>query len=65
MDADDKISLNGQIVDIKGAVSTKIFSEKTVEVIGKGIMNIYGGLLTLLTEPPKANHQDLWWSSIY
>ena len=44
LEATDKISLDGQIVDIKGTVSTKIVSEKTVEVIGKGILNIYGGL---------------------
>ena len=44
LDADDKIALNGQIVDIKSRVSTKIFSESTVDFIGKGIMNIYGGL---------------------
>jgi len=42
--SNDKITLKSQIVDINGAVSTKIFSEKTVEVIGKGLMNIYGGL---------------------
>ena len=44
MDADDKIALNAQIVDVKSRVSTKIFSEATVDMIGKGIMNIYGGL---------------------
>tara|TARA_A200000159_G_scaffold38539_1_gene34911 strand:- start:389 stop:1009 length:621 start_codon:yes stop_codon:yes gene_type:complete len=44
LDSNDKITLKSQIVDINGTVSTKIFSEKTVEVIGKGIMNIYGGL---------------------
>ena len=44
LDADDKIALNGQIVDIKSRVSTKIFSESTVNMIGNGIMNIYGGL---------------------
>ena len=44
LDADDKIALNAQIVDVKSRVSTKIFSESTVDMIGKGIMNIYGGL---------------------
>ena len=44
MDADDKIALNAQIVDVKSRVSTKIFSESTVDMIGKGIMNVYGGL---------------------
>ena len=45
LDSNDKITLKSQIVDINSTVSTKIFSEKTVEVIGKGIMNIYGGLV--------------------
>ena len=44
LDADDKIALNAQIVDVKSRVSTKIFSESTVDFIGKGILNIYGGL---------------------
>ena len=44
MDADDKIALNAQIVDVKSRVSTKIFSESKVDFIGKGILNIYGGL---------------------
>ena len=44
IDADDKILLNSQTIDISSKVSTKIFSEKTVEVIGKGILNVYAGL---------------------
>ena len=44
INADDKILLDAQTIDIQSKVSTKVFSEKTVEVIGKGIMNIYGGL---------------------
>ena len=42
---DDKINLKSQSIDINGTVSTKLFSEKTVEIIGKGIMNVYGGLV--------------------
>ena len=45
LNADDKIILDSQIVDIQSKVSTKIFSEKTVDMIGKGIMNVYGGLV--------------------
>jgi len=45
LNSNDKITLKSQIIDINGTVQTKIFSEKTVEVIGKGIMNIYGGLV--------------------
>tara|TARA_Y100000590_G_scaffold137196_1_gene157124 strand:- start:155 stop:874 length:720 start_codon:yes stop_codon:yes gene_type:complete len=44
MDADDKIALKAQIIDVNSRVSTKIFSESTVDMIGSGIMNIYGGL---------------------
>ena len=42
--ADDKINLKAQIIDINSTVSTKIFSEDTVHVIGKSLLNIYGGL---------------------
>jgi len=35
------------MVDIKCPVSVKIFSDKTVEIIGKGICNIYGGVCDL------------------
>ena len=45
INADDKIILDSQIVDIQSKVSTKIFSEKTGDMIGKGIMNVYGGLV--------------------
>jgi len=45
LDSNDKITLKSQVIDINATVSTKIFSDKTVEVIGKGLMNIYGGLV--------------------
>ena len=45
INADDKIILDSQIIDLQSKVSTKIFSEKTVDMIGKGIMNVYGGLV--------------------
>ena len=45
LNADDKIILDSQIVDIQSKVSTKIFSEKTVDMIGKGLMIVYGGLV--------------------
>ena len=43
--ANEKILLNSQTIDIQSTETTKIFSEKTVECIGKGLMNIYGGLV--------------------
>lgn len=45
IDANEKLILKAPTVDIRSKVSTKIFSEKTVECIGKGILNIYGGLI--------------------
>jgi len=45
LDSDEKIILKSQQIDIDSKVSTKVFSEKTVECIGKGILNIYGGLI--------------------
>ena len=44
LNADDKIILDSQIIDVQSKVSTKIFSENTVHVIGKSLLNIYGGL---------------------
>ena len=44
INADDKILLDAQIVDVQSKASTKIFSEDTVHVIGKSLLNIYGGL---------------------
>ena len=45
INADDKILLDAQTIDLQSKVSTKIFSEKTIDMIGKGIMNVYGGLV--------------------
>ena len=42
--ADDKINLKSQHIDLNSTASTKIFSENTVNVIGKSLLNIYGGL---------------------
>ena len=59
LDSNEKILLDSQIVDINGSVSTKIFSEKTVEVIGKGIMNIYGGLCDFADRSTKGKPSKL------
>mgnify|MGYP003301255870 CR=1 FL=1 len=42
--SDEKVIIDSQIVDIQSKVSTKIFSENTVHLIGKSLLNIYGGL---------------------
>lgn len=40
----EKVIVKAQIIEVSSVASTKIFSEKTVEVIGKAILNLYGGL---------------------
>jgi hypothetical protein len=45
IDANEKVIVKAPLIDINSKVSTKIFSEKTVDVIGKAILNIYGGLI--------------------
>jgi len=45
MSANEKIIQKAQTIDISSKTSSKIFSEKTVEVIGNGFLNIYGGLI--------------------
>jgi len=47
IEGNEKIKLSAQTIDVNGKISTKIFSEKTVEMIGKGIVNIYGGLVDM------------------
>ncbi len=44
--ATEKFIVNaGQMVDINGVVSTKIASDKTVDIIGKSVLNMYGGII--------------------
>jgi hypothetical protein len=45
LSANEKIILDSQIISISSKVSTKIFSENTLNVVGNGILNIYGGLI--------------------
>ena len=47
IDANNSILLNAQTIEIKSTVSSKFFSEKTVEVIGESILNLYGGLVDM------------------
>ena len=59
INADDKIILDSQIIDLQSKVSTKIFSEKTVDMIGKGIMNVYGGLVDFAHRTTKGKPSKL------
>jgi len=44
INGNEKVIVKAQTIDVSSKVSTKIFSEKTVDVIGKAILNCYGGL---------------------
>lgn len=72
LNGNEKVIIKAQTIDASSKVSTKMFSEKTVEVVGNGLLNIYGGLVdcadgatsknTTKTyeKPPlnEENHQD-------
>ena len=45
INGNEKIVIKSPDIEVNGTTSTKIFSEGQVDVIGKGIMNVYGGLM--------------------
>ena len=47
IDANDKVIVNGQFIDCKAKVAAKFFSNKTVEVCGENVLNMYGGFMDL------------------
>lgn len=52
INANEKIIIDSkQSISIQSTASTYIFSEKTVEVIGNSICNLYGGLVEILDGP--------------
>lgn len=54
--ANEKVIVyGGQSVSIQGVNSTRIFSDKTCEVIGKSVLNIYGGLIDAVDSSSVAN----------
>lgn len=54
--ASEKVILNaGQMVDIQSKVETKIVSEKTVTIIGRSVLNIYGGFIDMVDGDAVAN----------
>ena len=59
LNSNDKITLKSQTIDVNATVSTKIFSEKTVEVIGKGLLNVYGGLADFADRTTKNRRSKL------
>lgn len=56
LQANEKIILKGaQTIEINSKVSTKIFSEKSVECIGNCVLNIYGGMIDCADGPTEVN----------
>ena len=45
INGNEKVIVKSQTIDVSSKVSTKIFSEKTVDIIGKAILDIYGGFV--------------------
>ena len=45
LNSNEKIRIESPDVEVTSSVSTKIVSANTVNVVGEGIMNVYGGLM--------------------
>jgi hypothetical protein len=45
--ANEKVNIKAPYVNVNGTTSTKIVSDDTVSVLGKTILNIYGGLIDI------------------
>tara|TARA_R100000234_G_scaffold49727_1_gene29783 strand:- start:501 stop:1376 length:876 start_codon:yes stop_codon:yes gene_type:complete len=45
LDSNEKIRLTSPDIEVNSSVATKIVSENTVNLVGSGIMNVYGGLM--------------------
>ena len=45
LESNDKVEINSKSITMSAKESYKIFSEKTLDLVGNAIMNIYGGLM--------------------
>lgn len=45
LSANEKVNIKAPYVNVEGTTSTKIVSDDTVNILGKTILNIYGGLI--------------------
>ncbi len=45
LDSNEKVIVKSKSIDIRATESAKFFSEKTLDLVGNAIMNIYGGLM--------------------
>ena len=47
LDANDKVIMNAQTIACNAKVAARFFSEKTVEVVGNNVLNMYGGFVDM------------------
>jgi hypothetical protein len=47
IDANEKVIMNGQIIDCKAKAAAKFFSENNCEISGKSVLNVYGGFIDM------------------
>ncbi len=45
LDANEKVLINAQTIACNAKVAARFFSEKTVEVVGNNVLNMYGGFV--------------------
>ena len=55
IDANEKVIVNAPIVSVTSKVSTRLVSENQIDLIGKAILNIYGGLVDCADGATKIN----------
>ena len=55
INGNEKVIIKAQTIDASSKVASKFFSEKTVEVVGNGVLNIYGGMIDAADGATKVN----------
>ena len=47
LDANEKVIINAQTIACNAKVAARFFSEKTVEIVGNNVLNMYGGFMDM------------------
>ena len=47
LDANEKVLINAQTISCNAKASARFFSEKTVEIVGNNVLNMYGGFVDI------------------
>ena len=55
IDANEKVIVNAPIISVTSKVSTRLVSENQIDLVGKAILNIYGGLVDCADGATKIN----------